>query len=108
MEDTKQFEFSELLRGTPEFDEQLAPFFEPSEPLSFAVRTPGRVASESPGVLIYISPKPGARMPESWGEVLDRHNLLWVGALDSGNEVHVARRVGLALLAKSVARRMAA
>lgn len=47
-------------------------------------------------------------MPENWGEVLDRHNLLWVGALDSGNEVHVARRVGLALLAKAVARRMAA
>ena len=28
----------------------------------------------------------------AWGDVLDKYNLLWVGAENSGNEVHVARR----------------
>ena len=43
-------------------------------------------------------------MPDAWTSVLERHNLMWIGAENSGNEVHVARRVGMALLAVDIAR----
>jgi poly(3-hydroxybutyrate) depolymerase len=97
--------FGELLELTHDpFDPQLIEFFEPDEELVYQVRTPtGEARADPPGILIYISPKPGARMPDAWGQVLDQHNLMWVGAQDSGNEVHVARRVAFALLAPAVA-----
>ena len=43
-------------------------------------------------------------MPEAWAQVLDEYNLMWVGAENSGNEIHVARRVGLALLGIGIAK----
>ncbi len=105
MEHTVNATFAELLEHAPEFDEQLRPFFSPDERLSFEVRVPDNDASEPSGVLIYISPKPEASMPPEWGTVLDARNLAWVGALGSENAVHVARRVGLALLGETVAAR---
>ncbi len=90
--------FTELLEhpGT-QFDDQLLEFFAPDEPLTYQVNLPD---DESPvGLLIYISPKPGARLPETWESTLKRRNLAWVAAENSGNEIHVARRVGMALLA---------
>ena len=86
------------------FDLQLEGYFQPEDDLTFQVRTPSGDSQLPMGLLIYISPKSGARMPEGWGPILDQHNLVWVGAEGSGNEVHVARRVGLALLAPAVAR----
>lgn len=105
MQQTISSNFAELVSAsTAAFDEQLAQFFGLDEELVYEVRTPaGTDRAEPPGVLIYISPKPGARMPDAWGEVLDEHHLIWVGALDSGNEVHVARRAGYALLAPAAA-----
>jgi len=105
MQPTVTATFGDLLERTHDaFDPQLIEFFEPDENLVYQVRTPaGETRADPPGVLIYISPKPGARMPHAWGEVLDQRNLMWVGAQDSGNEVHVARRVGFALLAQALA-----
>lgn len=94
--------FSTLVDTAAQFDEQLLTFFAADEPLTYQVRIPNRSAAP-PGVLVYISPKPGAQMPADWGPKLDQHNLLWVGAENSGNDVHVARRVGMALLANEVA-----
>jgi len=110
MHKTARRTFRDLLdASTKVFDGQLAEFFEPDEELVYQVRTPTDADSaEPPGVVIYISPKPGARMPDAWGEVLDKHNLVWVGAQDSGNEVHVARRIGFALLAPTVAAQVVA
>ncbi|NKB98783.1 MAG: hypothetical protein GKR90_09870 [Pseudomonadales bacterium] len=103
-EHTYRVTFSELLVSSKDaFDSQLEQFFEQDDELTFQVRMPSNEDSTPPGLLIYISPKQGARMPEAWGAILDQHNLVWVGAENSGNEVHVARRVGLALLAPSVA-----
>ena len=47
-------------------------------------------------------------MPEGWEAALDRYNLVWVGAKDAGNEVHVARRVICALLAPLIAAQVVA
>lgn len=109
LEHTVSATFAELLEHAREAEkpalEQLRPFFSPEESLSFEVRTPAGNAAEPPGILIYISPKPGATMPPEWGAVLDARNLTWVGALGSENAVQVQRRVGLALLGKTIAAR---
>lgn len=85
-------------------DEQFADFFKPEDELSFQVRLPNPIRPEAPpGVLVYISPKAGAQVPVGWADVLDKNNLIWVAALDSGNEEHVARRATKAVLALLVA-----
>ena len=103
MDTTISATFAHLLDAAGgDFDTQLSSFFEPDERLTFEVRLPEGADGAPPGMFIYISPKPGAAVPPGWGRVLDQHNLAWAGALDSGNEVHVARRIGLALLAQSL------
>ena len=102
MNETVSFEFAELLnRAGHVFDEQLLPFFEPSESLSFQITT-NPIAQSNTDLLVYISPKPGATPPPQWLEVMQQYNVSWVGAQNSGNDIHVARRVGLALLAPFV------
>ena len=78
-----------------------------TEPLTFELFVPDRASNSAPGLLVYISPKPGAKMPPAWAEVLNNANLVWVGANDSGNEVHVQRRVALALAAPEAAGHLA-
>ena len=105
---TARATFKELRDASHDaLDPQFENFFEPDEELVYQIHTPANIDSaRPPGVLIYISPKPGSRMPQDWAEVLDRHNLIWVGAENSGNEIHIARRVGLALLATVMATRL--
>ena len=104
MQQTVKATFRALVEASIEpFDPQLNEFFEPGEELLYQVRTPAGGRADPPGLFVYISPKPGAGVPDGWGEVLDEHNLIWVGAQNSGNEVHVARRVGFALLAPAIA-----
>ena len=92
MDTTISATFAHLLDAAGgDFDTQLSSFFEPDERLTFEVRLPEGADGAPPGMFIYISPKPGAAVPPGWGRVLDQHNLAWAGALDSGNEVHVAR-----------------
>ena len=98
------YTFSELRYAADTFfDDQLMEFFEPDETLNYQVYTPADL--NPTGVFLYVSPKPGARMPDAWREVFDRHGLMWVGAENSGNDIHVARRVGMALLGMVVARK---
>ncbi len=94
--------FAELRAAAKNFDPQLDDFFSADESLTYEVRWP-TAHSTPPGILIYVSPKPGASVPPMWETVLDQNNLVWVGAHNSGNEVHVARRVGMALLAATLA-----
>ncbi|MEM7079427.1 MAG: hypothetical protein AAF513_12435 [Pseudomonadota bacterium] len=95
--------FAALHEGAADFDPQLTEFFALDETLRYQVRLPAD-AQQAPGLLVYVSPKSGAALPDAWAPALDRHNLIWVGAENSGNDVHVARRVGMALLAPAVAR----
>ena len=74
------------------------------EPISFEVFVPGNWRPETPpGVVVYISPRNTARMPSGWRRVMQRQNLVWVGANESGNEILVPRRVAYALLGATVA-----
>lgn len=74
------------------------------DPLSFEAFVPGNWRPDAPpGVVVYISPRNTARMPPGWRSSMARHNLVWVGANDSGNEILVPRRVALALLGVRVA-----
>ncbi len=61
--------------------------------------------SRPSGLLVYISPTQSGKVPSSWTQVLDRHNVIWIAADRSGNNEHVARRIILALLATSAARK---
>ena len=88
-----------VVRDTSAIEPDLASFLDLEEHLTYEVRYPQEVPC---GLLIYISPKSGASVPPGWADVLDKLGLIWVGAHDSGNDVHVARRVCMALLASQV------
>ena len=55
------------------------------------------------GLLVYISPTQSGEIPRGWSDILDRHNVIWIGADRSGNSELVGRRVLLALLATAAA-----
>lgn len=98
----------ELLGESSKFFREVDGALQLDEPLSFEVCTPpgvGGADTPAPGVLIYISPKPGAKLPETWLPIMSAANLVWVGANESGNEIPVPRRVSLALLGADVAAR---
>ena len=58
-----------------------------------------------PGLMVYISPSPSGKIPRGWKAVLNRHNMIWVAARNSGNRVTVARRAIYALIATALADR---
>jgi hypothetical protein len=66
---------------------------------SFAVHVPRHYAGKKPfGLIVYIDPGDlGGRMIKAYHKVLNRHNLIWVGANKAGNQREVIHRVGLSL-----------
>ena len=85
---------------------QIASVVPADELLEWQVYVPPTYDPARPaGLLVYISPTPSGEIPRGWSGVLDRHNVIWIGADRSGNSELVPRRVLLALLATSVARR---
>jgi len=66
---------------------------------SFDVYVPGGYDGSLPfGLVVFISPNPAAADPEkSEIPILDKHGLLWVGAINSGNERRKWHRANLAL-----------
>ena len=77
---------------------------DPDEVNEWAMYVPQSYDPESPaGLLVFISPTDSGRMPGRYRQVLDDHNLIWIGANHSGNRVRVARRISLALLATAMA-----
>ena len=61
---------------------------------------PGKPA----GLLVYVSPTRSGAMPSKWRSVMEKHNMIWVGADQSGNRTRVPRRVLLSLLAVELAK----
>ncbi len=51
------------------------------------------------GIMVNISPTRSGKVPRRWKAILDRHNLIWIGANRSGNEVMTARRMLFSALA---------
>lgn len=67
----------------------------------FVVHVPtGAPPAGGYGLLVFVPPWPQAALPPGWSPTLDRHELIFVSAANSGNAADVMdRRVPLALLA---------
>jgi hypothetical protein len=66
-------------------------------PVTWDVYAPP-AAERAPGVMIFISPIDAWPAPERWRPVLDAHNLVWIAARQSGNEILPERRILFALM----------
>jgi hypothetical protein len=65
---------------------------------SFEVVVPETFDGERPfGLMVWVSPMASGRAPQMWLGTLEKHNLIWIGANNSGNERGVGVRFGLAL-----------
>ena len=76
---------------------------DPEEVIEWELYVPADYDPGSPaGLLVFISPTDSGRMPRRYQPVLDEKNLIWIGANHSGNQIRVARRISLALLATAL------
>jgi len=76
---------------------------EPDEAIEWEIYVPESYDPAEPaGLMVYISPMDSGGIPGSWKEVMDAGNLIWIGAIRSGNERRVARRVTYAMVAPAV------
>lgn len=73
--------------------------FKPEQPLSWQLYLPDSVSDKRPGVLVFVSPTRSGRANPRWHAVLDRHNVIYIGADKSGNGTPVRQRVVLAVWA---------
>lgn len=79
--------------------------FDAGEEITWQYFVPPDYSPEKPaGLLVYISPTRSGAMPREWRSVMDEHNMIWVGADQSGNRTKVPRRVLLSLLAVELAK----
>ena len=60
--------------------------------------------TKASGLLVFISPGESGAPPREWLEVLERENLIWIGADRFGNEHPVRQRMLAALMGLSFAR----
>jgi hypothetical protein len=68
--------------------------------VEWEIYVPENYSTDDPaGIMVNISPTNSGRIPRRWKEVLDRNNLIWIGANRSGNEVMTMRRMLFAALA---------
>lgn len=78
--------------------------YSPDEPITWTLYVPDSYRPENPaGLMIYISPTRSGKIPQKWKSVMDKYNLIWVAANDSGNRVLVSDRATYALLAPTLA-----
>ena len=64
-------------------------------PGSYSVDTP-------PGVVVYINSREKGGPPRDWNDMLQKHNLIWIGANKSGNDWPVPERMLKAMIAPMV------
>jgi len=70
------------------------------QPIEWSVWVPESYDPERPaGALVYVSPSDSGRIPREWRPVMERRNLIWIGANASGNGIAASLRVGYAILA---------
>ena len=75
----------------------------PDERVTWEMFVPETYDAEKPaGLLVYVSPMPSGEIPRQWKSVLEEHNLIWISANDSGNEVVVTRRILYAIIAPTI------
>lgn len=71
----------------------------PQKSNSWEIYLPNNSSDELPGVLVYVSPRQSGQIDSRWRSVMDRQNLIFIGANNSGNRKPVNRRMVLALMA---------
>lgn len=75
------------------------------EDITWQAYVPEHYSADSPpGVLVYISPSQSGSLPQGWASVMEDHNLIWIGANQSGNRVLASRRILKAVLALEAVR----
>lgn len=66
--------------------------------LKWQVYVPENYNSSKPaGILCYINSGDNGGIPGKWKEVMDKHNLIWIGADRSGNKIYTYWRIVMAL-----------
>jgi poly(3-hydroxybutyrate) depolymerase len=64
------------------------------ETVTWQVTVPESYEPENPpGVLVYISPSNSGKLPRSWQNLPEAHNLIWIAADHSGNRIKVTHRM---------------
>jgi len=53
--------------------------------------------AKPPGVFVYINAGDGGKIPGKWKELMEKHNLIWIGADKSGNKFYNYWRISMAL-----------
>ena len=76
--------------------------FDPESKFAWTVYLPNSPSEDPPGVLVYVSPGDSGPFDSRWRSSLDKYNLAYVAADNSGNEVLVAQRMALAILGLDV------
>jgi hypothetical protein len=75
-------------------------FIPESGEIEWSVYVPESYLHAKPaGLVVNISPSNRGKIPGRWKSVMDQHNLIWIGANQSGNKVMVGRRMMFAVLA---------
>ena len=70
------------------------------ELITWEVYVPENYDTKKPaGVLVYISPSNSGELPKGWKALIDKYNLIWVAANESGNKVDTHRRLSYAIMA---------
>jgi hypothetical protein len=87
----------------PEADARsFADILHPNHEFEFDVYVPENYDPSSPaGLLVYVSPIDSGGIPDTWKEVFDRRNLIWVGVNNSGNTMPPERRIAEAKVSKA-------
>jgi hypothetical protein len=87
----------------PAAAEAVAGILSPDQAIEWEVMVPqDYVADSPPGVVVYVSPRDTAGPPRDWQEMLQAHNLIWIGARDAGNDWPVPERMLKAMFAPMV------
>jgi len=80
--------------------ESLAEIVAEDSTIEWEIYVPENYSSANPaGIMVNISPLPSGSIPNRWKPVLDKHNLIWIGANRSGNQVMTKRRMLFSALA---------
>jgi predicted esterase len=72
----------------------------PEQNIDWEVSVPTNYsASTPPGLVVYVSPTEYGGPPRDWSDMLEAHDLIWIGARKSGNDWPVAERMLKAMMA---------
>ena len=64
------------------------------QPIEWSTYVPESYDAEvAAGILVFIGAGNSGRIPKEWKELMDRRNLIWIGANRSGNKTATALRV---------------